>query len=53
MVNNVENVFIEEPGAEQYRVTVYARRVNVDSLSAFYDTETPANHVDVCRTSRL
>ncbi|MBC8243645.1 MAG: S8 family serine peptidase, partial [Verrucomicrobia bacterium] len=53
VINNVENVFIEEPSAEQYRVTVYARRVNVDSLSAFYDTETPANHVDVVQDFAL
>ena len=53
VVNNVENVFIEEPSAEQYRVTVYARRVNVDALSAFYDAETPANHVDVVQDFAL
>ena len=53
VVNNVENVFIEEPGAEQYRITVYARRVNVDSLSAFYGAETPADHVDVVQDFAL
>ncbi len=53
VVNNVENVFIEEPSTEQYRITVYARRVNVDSLSAFYDAETPGDHVDVVQDFAL
>ncbi|MEO1862497.1 MAG: S8 family serine peptidase, partial [Verrucomicrobiia bacterium] len=53
VVNNVENVFIEEPSAEKYRITVYARRVNVDSLSAFYGAETPADHVDVVQDFAL
>ncbi len=53
VINNVENVFIEEPGAEKYRITVYARRVNVDSLSAFYDAEKPADHVDVVQDFAL
>ena len=53
VINNVENVFIEEPSAEKYRITVYARRVNVDSLSAFYDAETPADHVDVVQDFAL
>jgi len=47
VINNVENVFIEEPSAEKYRITVYARRVNVDSLSAFYNADTRTDHVDV------
>ena len=53
VINNVENVFIEEPSAEKYRITVYARRVNVDSLSAFYDAETPTDHVDVVQDFAL
>jgi subtilisin-like proprotein convertase family protein len=53
VINNVENVFIEEPSAAKYRITVYARRVNVDSLSAFYDAETPGDHVDVVQDFAL
>ncbi len=53
VINNVENVFIEEPSAEKYRITVYARRVNVDSLSAFYDADTRADHVDVVQDFAL
>ncbi|MDP7441428.1 MAG: S8 family serine peptidase [Verrucomicrobiota bacterium] len=53
VVNNVENVFIEEPGAQQYRITVYARRVNVDALSEFYNAEEPADHVDVVQDFAL
>ena len=53
VVNNVENVFIKEPAEEKYRITVYARRVNVDSLSAFYDAEKPADHVDVVQDFAL
>ena len=53
VINNVENVFIEEPSAEKYRITVYARRVNVDSLSAFYDADRRADHVDVVQDFAL
>ena len=53
VINNVENVFIEEPSAEKYRITVYARRVNVDSLSAFYDADTRADQVDVVQDFAL
>jgi len=53
VINNVENVFIEEPSAEKYRITVYARRVNVDSLSAFYGAEMPVDHVDVVQDFAL
>ena len=53
VINNVENVFIEEPSAGKYRITVYARRVNVDSLSAFYDADTRADHVDVVQDFAL
>ena len=53
VVNNVENVFIEEPGSKKYRVTVYARRVNVDALSDFYNSEEPKDHVDVVQDFAL
>ena len=53
VINNVENVFIEEPTSQNYRVTVYARRVNVDSLSAFYNAEEPADHIDVVQDFAL
>ena len=53
VINNVENVFIEEPSAEKYRITVYARRVNVDSLSAFYNADTRTDHVDVVQDFAL
>ncbi|MDP7048738.1 MAG: S8 family serine peptidase, partial [Verrucomicrobiota bacterium] len=53
VINNVENVFIEEPNTRNYRVTVYARRVNVDSLSAFYDAEEPVDHIDVVQDFAL
>ena len=53
VVNNVENVFIEEPGTKKYRVTVYARRVNVDALSGFYNSEEPKDHVDVVQDFAL
>ena len=53
VVNNVENVFIEEPSSKKYRVTVYARRVNVDALSDFYNSEEPKDHVDVVQDFAL
>ena len=53
VVNNVENVFIEEPGSKKYRVTVYARRVNVDALSDFYNSEEPKDHIDVVQDFAL
>ena len=53
VVNNVENVFIEEPSSKKYRVTVYARRVNVDALSGFYNSEKPEDHVDVVQDFAL
>jgi len=53
VINNVENVFLEQPSAQKYRVTVYARRVNVDALSGFYDTESPKDHVDVVQDFAL
>ena len=53
VINNVENVFIEEPSTRNYRVTVYARRVNVDSLSVFYDAEEPVDHIDVVQDFAL
>ena len=53
VINNVENVFLEQPSAQKYRVTVYARRVNVDALSGFYDAESPKDHVDVVQDFAL
>ena len=53
VVNNVENVFIEEPASKKYRVTVYARRVNVDALSDFYNSEEPKDKVDVVQDFAL
>jgi len=34
MVNNVENVFIREPGEGPFSVTVFGRRVNVNAVTA-------------------
>ena len=45
VVNNVENVFLRDPGGSNLVVTVVGRRVNVNAVSEFYQTTARVNDV--------